>query len=82
MFKKIVIKTDNNNDNIELVDIETKLFEKLHNNNNQQDNQKIMFVFHNINNTETDFLSKILFIFNKKFYISSNYVLIGLILIK
>ena len=76
LFKKTVINNTNKN-NIELIDIETKLNEKLDEKKN--DERKIIFVFHNINNAETDVLSKLSEIFNKKHYKTSNYCFIGLI---
>ena len=90
LFKKTMIKPTDK-DNIELIQITTKLFNKINNinedsNNNFYDNndksrkneKKIMFVFHNINNAESDVLSKLSEIFNRE-YDNSNYALIGLI---
>ena len=89
LFKKTMIKSSNEG-NIELFQIVTKLYSKVNNinedNNNNYDNndksgkneKKIMFVFHNINNAESDVLSKLSEIFNRD-YDNSNYSLIGLI---
>ena len=62
LFKKSIVQT-NSDGNVEIVDIETKLYEKIY---IQNDSKNILFVFHNIHLAESDVLVKICEFFNKK----------------
>ena len=81
LFSKTIIEPKKNDKNFEPMEMVTKLYEKLYNENKNSSikAKKIMFVFHNINNAESDVLSKISEIFSKNYKDYDKYALIGLI---
>ena len=72
LYKKSIVQ-NNDNGEIEIVDIYTKLYEKL----NNYSEKKILFVFHNIHLAESDVLSELSQIFNKRG--NETYSFIGII---
>ena len=79
LFKKSIVQT-NSNGIVEIVEVKTKLYQTLFN-NDIVTNKKILFVFHNIHLAESDVLLKISECFNKK-YKDNNYSFIGFISLK
>ena len=82
LFKKRIVE-NNNDGTVELVEVETKLYDKLFNKENENKFKKnILFIFHNINQAESDVLSKISELFNENHREDNSYLLIGFINIK
>ena len=61
-----------------MVEVETKLYDKLYN----KSNNNILFIFHNLNQAESDVLSKISELFNINHKDDNSYICIGFINIK
>ena len=72
LYKKIIIE-NNSHGEVEIVDIHTRLYEAL----NKGNDNKIIFIFHNIQLAEPDVLSELSQIFNKRG--NESYSFIGII---